>query len=66
MTQAFPHLSNHVLASLEMELKALLPHLRFVELPQGMVLYEAGGKISRVFLMRESSPCGEASKRRDD
>ena len=50
MTQPVPHSSNRVLASLaEADLKALLPHLRFVDLPQEMVLFEAGGVISRVY-----------------
>jgi CRP-like cAMP-binding protein len=50
MTQPIPHSSNRVLASLaEVDLKALLPQLRFVDLPQGMVLFEAGGSISHIY-----------------
>ena len=50
MTQPIPHSSNRVLASLaEADLKALLPQLRFVDLPQGMVLFEAGGTISHIY-----------------
>jgi CRP-like cAMP-binding protein len=50
MTQPIPHSSNRVLASLaEADLKALLPRLRFVDLPQGMVLFEAGGTISHIY-----------------
>ena len=45
-----PHSSNHVLASLvTVDIDSLLPHLRAVELPQEMVLYEAGAAINRVF-----------------
>jgi CRP-like cAMP-binding protein len=47
--QAAPYSSNHVLASLEAaDLNALLPHLRSIELPQEMVLFEAGAAITRV------------------
>jgi CRP-like cAMP-binding protein len=50
MTQHIPHLSNHVLASLAAaDIDALLPYLRSVDLPQEMVLYEAGDPITRVF-----------------
>jgi CRP-like cAMP-binding protein len=50
MTQAIPHSSNRVLASLAAaDTDALLPHLRFLDLPQEMVLFEAGDTISRVF-----------------
>jgi CRP-like cAMP-binding protein len=53
MAQSAPqsalHLSNHVLASLAAaDLNVLLPHLRSVELPQEMVLFEAGSVITRV------------------
>jgi CRP-like cAMP-binding protein len=45
-----PHSSNRVLASLAAaDLDLLLPHLRSVELPQEMVLFEAGDAINRVF-----------------
>ena len=47
--QAAPYTSNNVLASLEAtDLNALLPHLRLIELPQEMVLFEAGEAINRV------------------
>jgi CRP-like cAMP-binding protein len=50
MTQAIPHSSNRVLASLvAADTDALLPYLRFLDLPQEMVLFEAGDTISRVF-----------------
>jgi CRP-like cAMP-binding protein len=39
-----------MLASLaEADLETLLPQLRFVDLPQGMVLFEAGGTISHIY-----------------
>jgi CRP-like cAMP-binding protein len=42
--------SNHVLASLPApDLDLLLPQLRFVDLPQETILFEAGGEISRIF-----------------
>jgi CRP-like cAMP-binding protein len=45
-----PHSSNQVLAALlPADLDLLLPHLRFVDLPQETVLFEAGGAINRVF-----------------
>jgi CRP-like cAMP-binding protein len=45
-----PYSSNQVLASLlPADLGLLLPHLRFVDLPQETVLFEAGGTINRVF-----------------
>jgi CRP-like cAMP-binding protein len=48
--QPILHSSNHVLASLAAaDLDTLLPHLRSVDLPQEMVLYEAGDTITRVF-----------------
>jgi CRP-like cAMP-binding protein len=50
MTQPVPHTSNQVLACLAAaDLDALLPHLRSVDLPQEMILYEAGDTITRVF-----------------
>jgi CRP-like cAMP-binding protein len=45
-----PYSANHVLASLAApELGFLLPHLRFVDLPQETVLHETGGTISRIY-----------------
>jgi CRP-like cAMP-binding protein len=42
--------SNQVLASLlPADLGLLLPHLRFVDLPQETVLFEFGGTVNRVF-----------------
>src|SRR6202166_1037446 len=50
MAQSNPHTSNRVLAALAAaDLDQLLPHLRSVELPQEMILFEAGDTISRVF-----------------
>jgi CRP-like cAMP-binding protein len=44
------HVSNNVLASLAAaDLASLQPHLRFVELPQETVLFEAGSSIEQVF-----------------
>jgi CRP-like cAMP-binding protein len=44
------HTSNRVLASLAAaDIEYLLPHLRAIDLPQEMVLFEAGDTISRVF-----------------
>ena len=41
-----PHVSNHLLASLDVnELEALLPHLKAVELPQETVFFESGDAI---------------------
>src|SRR5450759_863200 len=45
-----PYSANQVLASLaDPELGFLLPHLRFVDLPQETVLYETGAAISRIY-----------------
>jgi CRP-like cAMP-binding protein len=45
-----PHTSNHLLASLSAgKMAALLPHLKFVELPQETVLYENGDTIKAVY-----------------
>jgi CRP-like cAMP-binding protein len=45
-----PHLSSHVLASLSApDIAMLQPHLRFVDLPQETVLFEAGEAIDQVF-----------------
>src|SRR3984957_10885029 len=50
MTQPILHLSKRVLASLAAaDLDFLLPHLRSIELPQEMVLFDAGDTISRIF-----------------
>src|SRR5260370_37462048 len=50
MTKPPLHASNQVWASVAAaDLDLLLPHLRAVELPQEMVLYEAGAAINRVF-----------------
>src|ERR1700732_4209212 len=50
MAQPTLHSSNHVLACLAVaDLDALLPHLRSVDLPQAMGLFEAGDTITRVF-----------------
>jgi CRP-like cAMP-binding protein len=50
MLQSTPHSSNHLLASLAAaDVDSLAPHLRFIALPQEMVLYEVGGTINRVF-----------------
>jgi CRP-like cAMP-binding protein len=47
--QSTPHSSNLVLAALPaVEISLLLPHLRTIELPQEMVLSEAGDAITRV------------------
>jgi CRP-like cAMP-binding protein len=44
------HFSNGLLASLRPDkMAALLPHLRFVELPQETVLYESGDTIGAVY-----------------
>jgi CRP-like cAMP-binding protein len=54
IVQSTPHSSNRVLASLAAaDIDSLLPHLRFVELPQEMVLFEAGETINRVFFPHE-------------
>src|SRR5580704_19034374 len=45
-----PPISNQVLAALlPADAGLLLPHLRFVDLPQETVLFEAGGTINRIF-----------------
>ena len=45
-----PYSANQVLASLAApDLNFLLPHLRFVDLPQETVLFEAGGTVNRVY-----------------
>jgi CRP-like cAMP-binding protein len=45
-----PHVSNHLLASLDVdELEALLPHLKAVELPQETVFFESGDAIKAVY-----------------
>jgi CRP-like cAMP-binding protein len=50
MPQSNSYTSNRVLASLaEADLKSLLPDLRFIELPQEMVLFDPGGTIGRIF-----------------
>src|SRR5260370_18411747 len=44
-----PHSSNHVLASLAAaDLDLLLPHLRSIELPQEMIMFESGAAYNRV------------------
>jgi CRP-like cAMP-binding protein len=44
------HSANQVLASLSpADLSFLQPHLRFVDLPQETVLFEAGGTVNRVY-----------------
>src|ERR1019366_10692792 len=49
MTQS-PYSSNQVLASLPPpDLGLLLPYLRFVDLPQESVLFEAGGTVDRIY-----------------
>ncbi len=49
-SQSNSHITNRVLASLgASDLDYLLPHLRAIDLPQEMVLFEAGDTISRVF-----------------
>src|ERR1019366_4131219 len=49
MTQS-PYSSNQVLASLPPpDLGLLLPSLRFVDLPQETVLFEAGGTVDRIY-----------------
>jgi CRP-like cAMP-binding protein len=54
MTQPIHHSSNRVLASLTpADLNWLLPHLRFVDLPQEKVLFEAGGTITGVYFPHE-------------
>jgi CRP-like cAMP-binding protein len=50
MTQHTPQSSNRVLASLAPnDLASLLPHLRTIDLPQEMVLYEAGSTIDQIY-----------------
>jgi CRP-like cAMP-binding protein len=50
MAQSNPHTSNRVLAALAAaDLDQLLPHLRSIELPQEMILFEAADTITRVF-----------------
>jgi CRP-like cAMP-binding protein len=45
-----PHTSNHVLASLSAaDIAEIQPHLRFIELPQETVLFEAAESIGQVF-----------------
>ena len=45
-----PYSANHVLASLPApDLNFLLPHLRFVDLPQETLLFESGGTVNRVY-----------------
>ena len=45
-----PHLSNQVLAALPAaEMDWLLRHSRAIELPQEMIVFEAGEEIERVF-----------------
>jgi hypothetical protein len=58
MTQPVPHSSNRVLGSLAAaDLTTLMPHLRFVDLPRGMVLFEAGVRSAMsTFLTPESFP----------
>jgi hypothetical protein len=52
MTQPISHSSNRMLASLAgADLTALLPHLRFSDLPKKMVLFEAGGTIDRIYFL---------------
>jgi CRP-like cAMP-binding protein len=54
MAQPHSHTSNRVLAALAAaDFEFLLPHLRSVDLPQEMVLFEAGNTISRVFFPSE-------------
>jgi CRP-like cAMP-binding protein len=49
-SQSNSHTSNRVLASLAAaDIEYLLPHLRAIDLPQEMVLFEAGDTMSRVF-----------------
>jgi CRP-like cAMP-binding protein len=50
VAQPNPHSANRLLAALPpADYEQLLPHLRSVDLPQEMVLFEAGGTISRIF-----------------
>jgi CRP-like cAMP-binding protein len=50
MAQPNPQISNRLLASLApADREQLLPHLRFIDLPQEMVLFEAGDEIGRVY-----------------
>jgi CRP-like cAMP-binding protein len=50
MASPNPHAANRVLAALgAADRDQLLPHLRSIELPQEMILFEAGDTISRVF-----------------
>jgi CRP-like cAMP-binding protein len=50
MAQSNPHMSNRVLGALAAaDLDQLLPHLRSVDLPQEMILFEAADTITRVF-----------------
>jgi CRP-like cAMP-binding protein len=50
VTQLIPNLPNRVLASLiTADVEMLEPHLRFVDFPQGRILFEAGDTIDRVY-----------------
>jgi CRP-like cAMP-binding protein len=50
MTQSNPHSSNPILASLAAaNADNLLPHLKVIELPQDLVLFESGAPIDRVY-----------------
>jgi CRP-like cAMP-binding protein len=49
VTQLRPHPSNRILACLTSSNAAnMLPHLRVIELPQELVLFESGGTVDRV------------------
>jgi CRP-like cAMP-binding protein len=50
MTQPISNLPNRVLASLmSADIEMLAPHFRFVDLPQGTLLFKAGDVIDRVY-----------------
>jgi CRP-like cAMP-binding protein len=50
VTQLIPNLPNRVLASLMLaDIEMLAPHLRFVELSEGKILFEAGDAIDQVY-----------------
>jgi CRP-like cAMP-binding protein len=50
--EATPQIKNRILVALtKPEYRRLLPDLKFVELPSGKVLYEAGERIDYVYYM---------------
>ena len=50
--EATPQIKNRILVALtKPEYRRLLPDLKFVELPSGKVLYEAGERIDHAYFM---------------